>query len=136
MQTRLRPVNRMPLTIKIVYLISGLLTKRSNVKKIIRFIFYSKYTPVLSWAVILIFLLCLYLILMPIAGQNWPTSPLRKFIEISILSITLLWPLYCIFLSIKFLVKKENTTFAIYGLLLNMIWLIFFVTIIFMGQSV
>ncbi len=105
-------------------------------RKIIKILFYSKQTPIFGFSIIFVFLLVLYLVIMPIAASSWPNTPLKNISLVLIFLFTVIWPIYCIALSIYFLKRKKYKKQAIIGLILNVSWLLLIVVGGFLGAGV
>ncbi len=105
-------------------------------RKIIKFLFYSKQTPIFGFSIIFVFLLVFYLVIMPIAAPSWPNTPLKNISLVLIFLFTVIWPIYCIVLSICFLKRKKYKKQAIIGLILNVSWLSLIVVGGFLGSGV
>ena len=105
-------------------------------RKIIKFLFYSKHTPILGFPTgIIIFLIFLYLVIMPIAVPYWSNTHIKNITGIIMFLFIVIWPLYCIVLSIHFLKAKKNKKQAIAGLILNISWFVLLIIIPFLGLT-
>ncbi len=72
-------------------------------KRLVKYLLYSKNVPILGFAIVVVFLIALYVVYLPLMSGYWQRNiVLLVFTVSSICFFTIIVPLYCLVISIIF----------------------------------